>query len=60
MKDGGIADYNILLSSAFVCHHSFYDFLQYTLCVFLLALYANGISYQRLSLLIGVESLITI
>ena len=27
----------------FVCHHSFYDFLQYTLCVFLSALYANGI-----------------
>ena len=44
MKDGGNADYNILLSSGFVCHHSFYDFLQYTLCVFLLALYAIGIT----------------
>ena len=36
-----ITTYYFLL--LFVCHHSFYDFLQYTLCVFLLALYANGL-----------------
>ena len=37
-----ITTYYFLL--VFVCHNYFYDFLQYMLFVFLLALYANGIT----------------
>ena len=36
-----ITTYYFLLH--FICHHSFYDFLQYTLCVFLLFFMRMGL-----------------